>query len=86
MPAPERLDERLALRGQALELGVRASAALVAATGGSALALDAAPQRLAREALFHLVQAQTPPVRRATLTRMGDLHGHPDKRERFPLS
>ena len=41
--------------------------ALVAATGGAAMSLDAAPQRLAREAVFYLVQAQTPPVRQAVL-------------------
>lgn len=69
--AEERLDERLALRADALTLACRATAGLVAATGGSAMALAAAPQRLAREALFHLVQAQTPPVRAATLAALG---------------
>lgn len=66
----ERLDERLDVRAQALLLAVQATTALVTATGGSAMALGAAPQRLAREALFHLVQAQTPPVRAATLRRL----------------
>ncbi|MCU1691128.1 MAG: acyl-CoA dehydrogenase [Frankiales bacterium] len=63
----ERLDERLALRATALQLAVTATSGLVTATGGSAMSLSAPPQRLAREALFHLVQAQTAPVRAATL-------------------
>ncbi len=66
----ERLDRRLEVRAEALQLAVTATSALVAATGGSAMALTAAPQRLAREALFHLVQAQTRPVRAATLRRL----------------
>ena len=66
-PAGEHIDDRLAVRAASLELVVRTATALVAATGGSAMALDAAAQRLAREALFQLVQAQTAPVREATL-------------------
>lgn len=72
VPADEQVEDRLALRAAGLELAVRAATALVTATGGSAMALDAAPQRLAREALFQLVQAQTPPVREATLRRLGE--------------
>ena len=70
VPAGEQLDVRLAVRAQSLDLVVRSATALIAATGGSAMALDAAPQRLAREALFHVVQAQTAPVREATLSLM----------------
>lgn len=66
----ERVEDRLATRAASLDLVVRSATALVAATGGSALALDAAPQRLVREAVFHVVQAQTGPVREATLRRM----------------
>jgi len=66
--APDDLvEDRLAVRASALELALRSATALVAATGGSAMSLDAAPQRLAREAVFYLVQAQTPPVREAVL-------------------
>lgn len=61
------LERRLVLRAEALQLAVTATTALVTATGGSAMALSAAPQRLAREALFYLVQAQTRPVRAAQL-------------------
>jgi hypothetical protein len=67
VPAAERIDDRLAVRAASLELVVRTTTALVAATGGAAMALSAAPQRLLREAVFHLVQAQTAPVREATL-------------------
>lgn len=66
-PAGEHVEDRLAVRAASLELVVRTATALVAATGGSAMALDAAPQRLMREAVFQLVQAQTAPVREATL-------------------
>ena len=66
--APDELvEDRLAVRASALELALRSATALVAATGGAAMSLDAAPQRLAREAVFYLVQAQTPPVRQAVL-------------------
>jgi alkylation response protein AidB-like acyl-CoA dehydrogenase len=67
VPAREQLEDRLAVRASSLELVVRSATALVAATGGAAMALDAAPQRLMREAVFHLVQAQTGAVREATL-------------------
>ncbi len=70
VPAEEAIDERLALRAHALELGVRAATALVAASAGAGMARSSPAQRLAREALFHLVQAQTAPVRRATLARL----------------
>lgn len=71
VPAGELLDERLRVRSAALELGVRAATALVVETGGSAMSLDHPAQRLLREAGFLLVQAQTPPVRAATLQRLG---------------
>lgn len=70
VPAEEALDDRLALRARSLELAVRASAALVAIGAGGSMALSSPAQRLAREALFHLVQAQTAPVRTATLRRL----------------
>jgi hypothetical protein len=67
VPPEELVEDRLAVRASSLELAVRSATALVAATGGSAMSLDAAPQRLVREAVFFLVQAQTPPVREAVL-------------------
>lgn len=73
VPPHEHVADRLAVRASSLELVVRTATALVAATGGSAMAADAAPQRLAREALFMLVQAQTTTTREAQLTHLRDL-------------
>ncbi len=75
VPADEAVDERLGLRAHALELAVRASTALVVASGGAGMSLSSPAQRLVRESLFHLVQAQTPPVRRATLARLAAVGG-----------
>lgn len=65
----EAVDERLAERAHALQLLTHAATALVAAGAGASMARSHPNQRLAREALFHLVQAQTRPVRQATLDR-----------------
>ena len=62
-----RLEERLALRAQAHLLAVRATTALVTVGAGRSMLLDSAAQRLARVALFLLVQGQTAAVREATL-------------------
>ena len=59
--------ERLELRGRIAELTVRATAGLVAARGGSAMYSSSHEQRWAREAMFHLVQAQTDDVRSSQL-------------------
>lgn len=67
-PAADALDERLRLRAEALDLAHRASVALVTAEAGRAMLLDSPAQRWAREALFHLVQAQTGALREALLT------------------
>ena len=69
VPAGERVADRLAVRAAAHVLACRATAGLLAAGAGRAIARDAPAQRLAREALFLLVQGQTPPVRAATLRR-----------------
>jgi len=69
VPAHEAIDERLDLRAQALELLIAITSGLVAASGGSAMALSSPAQRKAREALFLLVQAQTAPARIATMRR-----------------
>ncbi|CAN5166378.1 acyl-CoA dehydrogenase family protein [soil metagenome] len=74
VPAGDALDERLALRAEALLLGVEATSALVASVGGRAMTRDHPAQRWAREALFHLVFAQTRPARATTLARIA---GHP---------
>ncbi|MFN2522772.1 MAG: acyl-CoA dehydrogenase family protein [Mycobacteriales bacterium] len=66
----EQVERRLELRAEALELVVRAATSLVVATGGSAMSLSSPAQRLLREAAFHTVQAQTAPVRAATLRHL----------------
>jgi alkylation response protein AidB-like acyl-CoA dehydrogenase len=63
------IDERLAVRAEALEILVAITTALVAANSGPAMALTHPAQRKAREALFLLVQAQTAAARAATLRR-----------------
>ena len=68
-PPAARVPERLALRAEALDLAQRAAAAVVAAEAGRAMLLDSPGQRWAREALFHLVQAQTGPLREELLDR-----------------
>ena len=68
-PAGTRMSERLAVRAAVLELVVTATSALVAAGAGASMSLAHPAQRWAREALFHLIQAQTPPVRAATMQR-----------------
>jgi alkylation response protein AidB-like acyl-CoA dehydrogenase len=67
VPVTERVAQRAALRGALTALTVRAAHALVAARSGSAMLLDSPEQRWAREAAFHLVQAQTADVRDAQL-------------------
>ena len=75
VPAAEAVDERLVLRAHALELAVRASTALVVCSGGGGMSRSSPAQRLVRESLFHLVQAQTPAVRRSTLARLAAVGG-----------
>jgi hypothetical protein len=67
VPLFERVAERRALRAAVTELTVRTAGALVAARSGSALLLTSPEQRWAREAAFHLIQAQTAGVRSAQL-------------------
>jgi alkylation response protein AidB-like acyl-CoA dehydrogenase len=53
-----------------LEIARTASHALVTAVGGGAMARTHPAQRLAREAMFYFVQAQTPPIKEASLRRL----------------
>jgi alkylation response protein AidB-like acyl-CoA dehydrogenase len=65
----ERHNERLEVRAVAQQLMTEVTTALVAAGGGRSMLLSTPAQRLAREALFLLVQAQTRPAREALLAR-----------------
>ncbi|MDX6246541.1 MAG: hypothetical protein QOE76_4264, partial [Frankiales bacterium] len=75
VPPGERMADRLALRAAVLELLTAATAGLVAAGAGGSMSLGHPAQRWAREALFHLIQAQTPAVRAATLDRFAVRRG-----------
>ncbi|MPY59009.1 acyl-CoA dehydrogenase family protein [Streptomyces spongiae] len=67
-PVPhEGVEERLTLRIQAYDLMRAATTAAVVAGGGRSMVLDSRAQRLAREAMFLLVQGQTAEVRRLHL-------------------
>ncbi|MER7804013.1 acyl-CoA dehydrogenase family protein [Streptomyces parvulus] len=66
----EHLEERLALRARAYELLRAATTAAVVAGGGRATSVDSPAQRLAREAVFLLIQGQTAPVREAHLAAL----------------
>lgn len=70
VPPDEHVAERTGLRGELAALTVRAAHALVAARSGSGLLADSPEQRWAREAAFHLVQAQTAAVRAAQLSAL----------------
>ncbi|MGW1595840.1 acyl-CoA dehydrogenase family protein [Streptomyces sp. NPDC002343] len=67
--------ERLAVRARAYELLRTATTAAVVAGGGRAMALTSRAQRLAREALFLLVQGQTAESRAAHLRALGGAPG-----------
>ncbi len=73
VPAGERLDERLAARLEAMEVMRTATSAAVIAGGGRAMAASASAQRLAREGMFLLVQAQTAALRAAQLRHLAAL-------------
>jgi alkylation response protein AidB-like acyl-CoA dehydrogenase len=68
----ERHDRRLALRVEAHRVLVDVTTALVVAGAGGSMAAGAPAQRMAREALFLLVQAQTADARREALRRWAD--------------
>ncbi|WP_460061293.1 acyl-CoA dehydrogenase family protein [Streptomyces sp. YKOK-I1] len=67
----EHLEDRLALRSQAYALMQTATTAAVVTGGGRAMLLTSRAQRLAREALFLLVQGQTGESRGAHLNALG---------------
>ncbi|MGH9223431.1 MAG: acyl-CoA dehydrogenase family protein [Acidimicrobiales bacterium] len=67
---PSDVDRLVRLRAWSLELAQRSAYALVVATGGRAVQLEHPAQRLLREAAFYAIQAQTRPVRSATLDRL----------------
>ena len=67
---PEFFPNAVQLRAHAIDLAVRAATAAVAANSGAANNLSHPAQRLYREAMFYVVQAQTTEVMDATLARL----------------
>ena len=65
-----RLADLVEARAWGLDVAMRSAQALVAATGGGAMALDHPAQRLLREAGFWSIQAQSASLRAATLMRV----------------
>jgi len=63
----DHLTDLVESRAWGLDLALRSAQALVAATGGRAMALDHPAQRLLREAAFWSIQAQSSTLREATL-------------------
>ncbi|MFQ3329299.1 MAG: alkylation response protein AidB-like acyl-CoA dehydrogenase [Candidatus Poriferisodalaceae bacterium] len=59
-----------AARGRLGDLCIRSTAALLASRGGSGMIVDQHAQRLAREALFLLVQGQTPEIKKIHVERL----------------
>lgn len=64
------VDEMPECRAQVGYMGIRATSALVSSVGGRAITLAHHAQRLAREALFLLVQGQTADIRAGHLARL----------------
>ena len=65
------VDDMPECRAQVGFVGIRATSALVSAVGGRAITVGHHAQRLAREALFLLVQGQTAEIRAGHLRRLG---------------
>lgn len=70
VPLHEKIEERLALRAQALLLGIESATALLTASGGRGMGLDDPAQRLLRAAAFHLIHSQAEGIRTATLAAL----------------
>lgn len=71
VPPDDETALRLELRARAQQVMVDLTTALVLAGAGRAMSTGAPAQRLAREAMFMLIQAQTAPARAAALRRWG---------------
>ena len=67
----EQVERRLELRSRAHLLMIQATSALVVACAGGGMSMEAPAQRLAREAMFMLIQAQTAEARTAALQAWG---------------
>jgi alkylation response protein AidB-like acyl-CoA dehydrogenase len=70
VPAHEQLEERLALRAQALLLGIECSTALLTSSGGKGMGLNHPAQRLLRAASFQVIHSQAAGIKAATLAAL----------------
>lgn len=71
VPAHEQIEERLALRAQALLLGIECATALLTASGGKGMGLHHPAQRLLRAASFQVIHSQAAGIKAATLALLG---------------
>lgn len=70
--APAESDAMSVARADASLFAIKAATALVAKTGGTSVMLSEHAQRLMREAMFTMVQGQTPAIKAAMLTNLVD--------------
>lgn len=70
VPFHEQTEERLALRAQAIVLGIQATTALLTASGGQGMGLSHPAQRLLRAAAFQVVHSQATGIKAATLAAL----------------
>jgi len=68
--APENSDAMAIARADASVFAIRAATALVAKTGGNSVMMSQHAQRLMREAMFTMVQGQTPAIKAAMLANL----------------
>lgn len=70
VPGHEQIEERLALRAQALLLGIDCATALLTESGGKGMGLGHPAQRLLRAASFQVIHSQATGIRAATLAAL----------------
>ncbi len=70
VPIHEQTEDRLALRAQALLLGIDCATALLTASGGKGMGLGHPAQRLLRAAMFQVIHSQASGIRGATLAAL----------------
>jgi hypothetical protein len=69
--APADADAMSVARADASLFAIKAATALVARTGGTSVMMSEHAQRLMREAMFTMVQGQTPAIKAAMLEQLG---------------
>ena len=67
VPIHEQVEQRLALRAQALLLGIECATALLTSSGGKGMGMSHPAQRLLRAASFQVIHSQAAGIKAATL-------------------